>query len=60
MTRGTVNSGADSKEGAEGDFHFLNSTFLSCTFQQQANAMFIIIKNNKGFKHHLNSGAREL
>ena len=30
MTHKTVNSGADgSKERAEGDFHFLNNTFLS-------------------------------
>lgn len=31
MTHETVNSGADgSKERVEGDFHFLNNTFLSC------------------------------
>lgn len=40
---------------AEGDFHFLNNTFLSCVHFKTSKCHVYNNKNNKGFKHLINS-----
>ena len=58
-THQTVNSGADcSKERAEWDFHIQSIIYLCHVYILATSKCHIPNnKNNKGFKHHLNSGA---